>query len=582
MAVKETERKNTKWWENMCGYQVYPLSFDTAGGGYGTLRGITDRLDYIKSLGVDSLWLSPFFDSPLKKGLGYNVRDYKKVQETFGTMEDCEALIKKAHASGLKVIFDLVFNHTSDEHEWFKASSDPTHPEYEKYKDFYVWADAGGHDSDGNPLPPNNWITITPSVANAKESAWKWSENRQQFYLHNFADNMPDLNFRDPELPNGLNVPLMEELKSIETFWLDKGVDGFRLDAIPYYAHGDISESCDPHSLAFAERHEHVCGQPLTVKALKELKSVETQYPEKDILFLGEGFIQPPPPGVEMQKNLPYGSAYAAQLVKDEALNQIYMGALEGYKGCWKDGGLLKEIKATLGAFKDIGYHHINWAMENHDMMRAVKRHGIAEMGQQAAARMLGMLTLSLPGSCFIYQGQELGLPAADMEQAKRKTEAVKHDPLDLAQMLYPHEENRIPIVWDKTQPDNGWLHVPAAHRKLAVNTQEKKDASALNFFRKMIDERKTHPALIQGDITFLENLPPGMIAFTREFMGKDRHSSEKMLCIFNSNSRTASLPYKIGEDTRYVQAPAYGYAIRDISQGVGRPLMEDVSGPIK
>jgi len=554
------------WFEHALIQQIYPLTFNAPNGGYGTLRGVIDKLDYVKDLGVDAVWLSPFFKSSLKKSLGYNVTSYTEIEPTFGTMKDCDDLIKGIHDRSMAVIFDMVFSHTSDENPWFKASEDPRHPEHAKYKDFYVWADRKSGSTVENPEPPNNWKTTTPFDNDF--SAWKWSPKRQQYYFHNFAYNTPDLNL--------YNKAVVDELKQVLKFWIDKGVDGFRLDAIPYFTHReDLKDTEFPEGEVNVLKFEHQLMQPRTPEVLKELcvyaKELGKKKDGKNIFLLGEVSLDSPTLEEREKAERPdfvSGYDYAAMLVRAGAVDQAFTPVLWG----GPKGALVTQIKMAAEAFMrrdekgiSAGLEGMDLAAENHDISRVVQRWellpGDADPQlQHRYAILAGKLSLSMPGSLCIFQGQELGLPDADVrkylhrEGEENAAKRAQCDPQDLASSLYDFEGSRAMMPWSKEQVkvDNGWTGMPPGYVDFTPENNP-----TLAAYKEFIKFRKQSKALQEGNIEFIDNVPEDVIAFTRNADG------DRRLCVFNFSQKevTIDLPdgMKVGDNAKLTLPPIEG-----------------------
>lgn len=473
---------DTEWWRGACIYQIYPRSFlDTSRNGVGDLRGITEKLDYVASLGVDAIWISPFFKSPMKD-FGYDVSDYRDVDPLFGSLADFDALLNEAHKFDLKVIIDLVLSHTSDQHPWFQEK-----PEY------YVWADGK------NGQPPNNWVSVFGG------SAWEWHEERGQYYLHNFLKEQPDLNYHNPDV--------QREALDICKFWLDRGVDGFRLDVINFLFHdqqlrdnplrpielGSATqfEGDDPYS---AQAHIYDKSRPEMLPFLKRLRSLMDQYPDK--MSLGE-----------LGDDNPYELAakYCAQGILNTTYNPQFMG------------GRHKELLANLirtpieKVIKHGGWP--SWAFSNHDVVRAASRwhwEGDGFSHDPKLSKMLVALLGSLRGTLFLYQGDELGLPEARLEYEDLQ------DPW--GKRLWPEWQGRdgcrTPMPWDHNTP-NGWLPIPDIHYDLNVAVQERDHNSLLHFTRRFLAWRKAKAAILKGDIIFEDTKDPAHLSFTRTHLNE-------------------------------------------------------------
>lgn len=477
-------------------YQIYPRSFlDTTGDGIGDLPGITEKLDYVASLGVDGVWISPFFKSPMKD-FGYDVSDYRAIDPMFGTMADFDALLEKAHSLGLKIVIDLVLSHTSIKHPWFRDDSK---------KDWYVWAEPK---PDGSP--PNNWVSVFGGPA------WTYDAAHQQYYLHNFLSQQPDLNFHNPEV--------QEEALDICRFWLDKGVDGFRLDVVNFYFHDQLLrdnpprdpmlgsatqyEGDDPYS---QQQHIYDKSRPEMYPFLKRLRKVMNEYEGR--FTVGE-----------IGDDYPLKMA-AAYTDGDELLNTTYNTELMNGKHKAISAGL---IRAPIEKFRaEPGNGWPSWAFSNHDVVRAVSRWLPNSDGfshDPRMAKLLMVLLGCLRGTMFIYQGEELGLPEVKLEFEDL------HDPWGIH--LWPEWQGRdgcrTPMPWNEKTPRKQWLPVPDEHIKLNVEAQEDDKNSVLHFTRRWLAWRKTQGPLVDGDVEFHDTENPMHLSFTRFT------ADEQIKCDFN------------------------------------------------
>jgi len=488
------------WWRGGIIYQVYPRSFmDSNGDGVGDLPGIISRLDHIASLGVDAIWLSPIFPSPMDD-MGYDVSNYVDIDPLFGSLEDFDSLVRRAHDLGLKVIIDQVLSHTSDRHPWFMESK--TSRDNAK-ADWYVWADPL---PDGSP--PNNW----PSVFGGR--AWEWNATRRQYYLHNFLISQPDLNFH--------NVKVQDAVLDVMRFWLDRGVDGFRFDTVNFYFHDEKLRSNPalrkPEHLPYAvnpydmQLHKYSKSRPENVAFLKRIRKLMDEYP--GTTTVGEVGDSHRP--VEIMAEYTSGGdklhmCYSFSFLDRNFSARHFRTRVEQF------------FKATADGWPC-------WSFSNHDVIRHMTRwaeHGAdpASLGRQAAA-----LLMTLKGSVCIYQGEELGLPEAELLFEELT------DPPGIR--FWPDYKGRdgcrTPMPWEKGKAPNGftagkpWLPVKPPHSALAVAEQEKDEGSLLNFYRSLIAWRKQHPVLIDGDARFLR-LPEPLLGFRRT--GEDGQS---LLCLFN------------------------------------------------
>jgi len=493
-----------QWWRGAVIYQVYPRSFlDTNGDGVGDLPGIVARLDYIASLGVDAIWVSPFFKSPMAD-FGYDIADFRDVDPLFGTLDDFDRLLAKAHALGIKVMIDQVLSHCSDAHDWFRESRmSRDNPK----ADWFVWADAK---PDGSP--PNNWLSIFGGVA------WKWEPRRGQYYLHNFLSSQPDLNFHNPQV----RAAQLDNLK----FWLDRGVDGFRLDSInfPYHDAQLRDNPAKPPELrtgrgfspdnpyAF-QYHYYNNTQPENLDLLEDVRALLDRYP--DAGALGE---------ISSEDSL----ATTAEYCNDARLHMGYSFELLT-SDC--SAAYIRTTVEALEAKMTEGWPC--WAISNHDVQRAVTRWG-GDTASDALAKQLVALVCSLRGSICLYQGEELGLPEAEVP-----FEALQ-DPY--GKTFWPNFKGRdgcrTPMPW--RDADNGgfsdakpWLPVPQSHRARNVEAQDADAGSVLNAVRAFLRWRKAQPALVQGTIRFLD-APEQVLAFVRE------HQGRRVLVAFNLSASAA------------------------------------------
>jgi len=517
--MQSTSKASTKpdpaidrdWWRGAVIYQIYPRSYqDSNDDGIGDLKGIVRRLPYVAALGVDAIWISPFFKSPMKD-FGYDVSDYCDVDPMFGTLADFEALVAEAHRLGLKVMIDEVLSHTADSHPWFKESrASRTNPK----ADWYVWADAR---PDGTP--PNNWLSIFGG------SAWQWDTARQQYYMHNFLAEQPDLNFH--------NRQVQDALLDITRFWLERGVDGFRLDTINFYFHSQGLENNPP--LPPEERndqtapsvnpynyqdHIHDKSQPENLAFLERFRALLDEYPAQ--AAVGEVG--------DSQRGLEVVAAYTA------AGKRMHM--------CYSFDFLAPEkisaakVRSVLEAFGRVASDGWScWAFSNHDVMRTASRWAAGEADPVAYLKVISALLMSLRGSVCIYQGEELGLTEADL-----KFEDLQ-DPYGIR--FWPEFKGRdgcrTPMVWDAAARNGGfstarpWLPVPGEHLARAVSVQQGDPASLLEHYRRFLAFRRQHPALAKGAIDFIES-DGDTVAFTR------REGNERIVCAFNLGAKPAEI----------------------------------------
>ncbi len=488
------------WWRGAVIYQIYPRSYqDSNGDGIGDLSGIIHRLPYVASLGVDAIWISPFFTSPMLD-FGYDVSDYRDVDPMFGTLGDFDALVARAHELGLRVMIDLVLSHSSDQHVWFKESrSSRDNPK----ANWYVWADAK---PDGTP--PNNWLSIFGGPA------WQWDGERGQYYLHNFLVSQPDLNFHEPEV--------RDALLDVARFWLDRGVDGFRLDTINFYVHDEelrdnpaldpsarnasIAPDVNPYNF---QDHLYDKNQPENLEFLERLRGLMDEYP--DIAAVGEvGDAQ-------------YGLKIMGEYTEgDKRMHMCY-----SFDFLAPDMITGSRTAKVLRDFAQIASDSWScWAFSNHDVMRHASRWNLDDAGIRTHAALL----MCLRGSACIYQGEELGLteayvPYEDLQDPYGKQFWPKYKGRDGC---------RTPMPWSSDGPTGGftdvkpWLPVAMEHLPRSVAAQENDPDSLLNFYRTIIAFRRMRPVLAKGELSIVA-AEDEVLSFVREMDGE-----ASIFCAFN------------------------------------------------
>ena len=500
-AARASERaaERPEWWRGAVIYQIYPRSFkDTNGDGVGDLKGIANGLDYVARLGVDGVWLSPFFTSPMRD-FGYDVADFRDVDPVFGTLADFDAVIEKAHRLSLKVIIDQVYSHTSDQHAWFAESR--RNRDNDKAV-WYVWADPK---ADGSP--PNNWQSVFGGPA------WTWDSRRRQYYFHNFLSSQPDLNLHNKDVQNAI--------LDVARFWLDRGVDGFRFDALNFSMHDPLLRDNPPAPLEGRKLtrpfdyqiHKYNMSHPDIAAFLERIRGALDDY--AGVFTVAE--IGGPDPLGEMK-------AFTAD---DRRLNSAY-----SFDFLYADKLTAEQTERSLTAWSGApGEGWPSWAFSNHDAPRAVSRWA-ADGERDRAARLYAMLLLCLRGNVFLYQGEELGLPQANVPfDALQDPEAIANWPLTLGR-----DGARTPMPWTRGAINSGfstghpWLPIDPCHDDLAVDSQEAGQWSMLNFVRKLISVRRDSEALRLGSIEFHRS-PDGVIGFTR------KHERESVVCAFNLSS---------------------------------------------
>ncbi|WP_424929033.1 alpha-amylase family glycosyl hydrolase [Amaricoccus tamworthensis] len=522
MATNSALRSDPDWWRGAVIYQIYPRSYqDSDGDGIGDLQGIIQRLPHVAKLGADAVWISPIFKSPMLD-FGYDITDYCDIDPMFGTLADFDALIERAHELGIRVLIDLVISHTSDQHPWFKESrSSRDNPK----SNWYVWAEPS---PDGTP--PNNWLSIFGGPA------WEWDSERLQYYMHNFLTQQPDLNFHEPEV--------QDALLNTARFWLDRGVDGFRLDTINFYFHDEELRSNPPlapedrdYSTAPAvnpyNHQDHLFdkSRPEMTGFLRRLRALMNEY--TDTAAVGE--VGDAQRGMQIMGEYTRG---------DDLMHMCY--AFEFLAPDAPTGRRVGEVLQKFSKVAADGW--ACWAFSNHDVERHSSRWNLDE----DMLRVYLALMLSLRGSVCLYQGEELGLREADVP-----FEALQ-DPY--GKRFWPKFKGRdgcrTPMVWQKDNSNGGfsqskpWLPVSADHVNAAVEVQEGDPASMLSFYRDMIAWRKDHAVLAKGEFE-VRDIGDGHVAFVRTMPG------ESMFCAFNlmKSPLTVSLP-----DGEWEQVAAPGF----------------------
>jgi len=493
------------WWQGATIYHIYPRSFrDTSGNGIGDLRGIIEKLDYIAGLGVDAIWISPFVKSPMLD-FGYDVSDYLSVDPLFGSLEDVRMLLDGAHARGLKVLMDQVLSHTSDQHPWFWESRRSR--EGDK-ADWYVWADP---QSDGSP--PNNWLSVFGG------SSWQWEPRRGQYYLHNFLRQQPDLNYHCEKV--------QKAVLDICRYWLELGVDGFRLDVCAFYFHDEKLRdnpanpavnpgthfSFNPYSM---QHHSRDIAQPENLAFLERLRALSNEFEGR--VLLGELHESE---GAKLHQD--YTSANRLQL----AYGYWLLGADN------MDPALIRETAELLGYGGDSGWPC--WALDNHDFARAITR--LRRQDEPAAITIVLIALACLRGATCLYQGSELGLPNADVP--------LEYITDPYGREFYPafvgRDGARTPMPWTAADEHAGfseaapWLPIPPEHRALAVDSQSSLPGSTLNLIRHFLNWRRGVAALRRGSMEFIDT-PPQVLGLRR------RLGEERVTCLFNFDGSETSV----------------------------------------
>lgn len=498
LSGKENASHGMEWWRGACLYEVYVRSFmDADGDGEGDLQGLTARLDYFVDLGVEALWLTPVFPSPMLDS-GYDVADYRAIDPRFGTLEDFKTLVAAAHGRGLRIVLDQVYSHSSHQHPWFVESASPRdNPK----ADWYVWADAK---PDGGP--PNNWLGRFGGIA------WEWSPVRRQHYLHNFLIEQPDLNLDNPEV--------QAEVLGIMRFWFDLGVDGLRLDVANFFMHDNALRDNPPAGRNdvpvnpyYLQAHVYDRSRPETLPFLTRMREVADA--AGDRMLLAE---------IACDNQL----ERMAQYTTPGRLHTAYSFEL---LGPGPDGTKIAQAVQEAGA----GDSWPTWAFSNHDVTRVASRWG-AE-GNADRIRMFQALLLCLRGTVILYQGEELGLSHSSVPRHRlQDPEAIRFWPNHRGR-----DGARTPMPWEAEGPDlgfsnrDGWLPAESGHAPLSVARQSPDPFSILAHCRELLALRRQSAALRLGSFDVVSATPDHLI-FRRT------HLDESLLCAFNFGAATLAL----------------------------------------
>ncbi len=499
------EQTGKNWWQSGVIYQIYPRSFaDSNGDGIGDLRGMTEKLEHLAWLGVDAVWLSPIFPSPMAD-FGYDVADYTGIHPIFGTLEDFDKLVEKAHGLGLKVLLDYVPNHTSDEHEWFiESRSSRDNPK----RDWYIWRDAK---EDGSP--PNNWESYFGGPA------WEFDEETGQYYLRLFDRKQPDLNWRNPEV--------REAMYDAMRFWFDRGVDGLRIDVLwllrkdEHFRDNPVNEEWKDGDFLL-ERQDRVYShdRPETMEIVREMRAVAEEYEESRVL-VGEIYLP------------------------IERLMAYYGGeSLDGVQLPFNFGLVLLEDWDAKSVRKLVDDYEAalpgeaawpNWVLGNHDRPRVASRVG------EERERLAQMLLLTLRGTPTCYYGDEIGMKNVEVPPE------LAHDPQGKVHTSYGRDPFRTPMQWNaaknagfsRVEP---WLPISPDHEKANVEAQRSDPSSMLSLYKKLLELRRETPALSLGTYSSLDDMPDECFAYLRE------HEGEKFLVVLNFSGEEVSSPLPEGE----------------------------------
>ncbi|EKF50508.1 glycoside hydrolase family 13 protein [Lactococcus garvieae] len=528
------------WWQEIVMYQIYPRSFqDSNGDGIGDIQGIISRLDYLEKLGIGGIWLSPVYQSPNDDN-GYDISDYEAIMDEFGTMSDMELLISEAEKRGIKIIMDLVVNHTSDEHPWFVEARKS---EKTKYRDYYIWREAP---ADGSL--PNDLKSIFGGPA------WQWDEAVGQYYLHLFSKKQPDLNWE--------NEDLRQAIYEMMNFWIDKGIGGFRMDVI---------------DLIGKQPDQGVTGNgPKLHDYLKEMN--QATFGDKNLLTVGETWGATP----EIAKQ--YSNPQNKELSMVFQFEHIGLDEAEG-KTKWDviplEIGKLKEVfskwQTELG---DEGWNSLFW--NNHDLPRIVSRWGNDHEYRVESAKMLAILLHMMKGTPYIYQGEEIGMtnnPVEDIQQIddiesrnmyfERLEEGYSKEDILSSINAKGRDNARTPMQWNDTASagfttGHPWLAVNPNYKQINVETALQDDSSIFYTYQKLIALRKENPIIVWGEFELLEETAEEVFAYMRSYQ------DEKWLVVtnFSSTENKFSSSFDMGE----VVIQTYPHTIKDVGEIILKP----------
>lgn len=526
------------WWKESVVYQIYPRSFkDSNGDGIGDLKGIIEKLDYLKNLGIDVIWLSPVYKSPNDDN-GYDISDYKNIMTEFGTMDDFDKLLKLAHEKGIKIMMDLVVNHTSDEHKWFVESRKSKD---NKYRDYYIWKK--GKDNQ----PPNNWTSCFSGPA------WKYDEETDMYYLHLFSKKQPDLNWENPNLRT--------EVYSMMQWWLDKGIDGFRMDVINFISkdqkfpdgvNGDFSK----YSMNGPRIHEFL--QEMNNKVLND----------KDLITVGEM------PGVSIEEAKLYTGENRNELNMVFQFEHTDIG--NGKYGKWhKHSFKLTELKKIMSKWQkglqNEGWNSLYW--NNHDQPRVVSRFGDDKKYWKESAKMLATCLHMMKGTPYIYQGEEIGMTNVKFEDLNdyKDIEIINayndlvvkngrsHD--EMMEGIYDRgrDNARTPMQWNNSEnagftTGEPWIKLNPNYSKINAESQINDEDSIFNYYKKLIKIRKNNKVVVYGDYDLILDDSEEIYAYVRIL------DDEKLLviCNFTSNNTKFELPNNINSNYKKILIANY------------------------
>ena len=512
------------WWKEAVGYQIYPRSFkDSNGDGIGDLKGITSKLDYLKDLGINVIWICPMYKSPNDDN-GYDISDYQDIMDDFGTMKDFDELLEEVHKRDMKLIIDLVVNHTSDEHPWFiESKSSNNNPK----RDWYIWREGK------NGIEPNNWESIF------KGSAWEYDKNTEEYFLHLFTKRQPDLNWECKEL--------REAVYNMINWWLDKGIDGFRVDAISHIKKEEgLTDMDNPEGLKYVESFDKHMNVEGIHKYLKELK--ERTFDNYDIMTVGEAN------GVDAEEADLWVGEENGKFNMIFQFEHLHLWGAES-ENTFNVKNYKKVLTKWQKALDGKGWNALY--IENHDIPRVISTWGNDKEYLRECATAFGIMYFMQQGTPFIYQGQEIGMTNVKFDsiydyndvkginiykeklsEGLTKEEALKYV------WAVSRDNSRTPMQWDDSinsgfTEGKPWINVNENYKNINVQAQLKDEKSILNFYKKMITIRKEYKTLIYGSYDLILDEDEKIYAYTRT-MG-----NEKFIVIVNLSHDEAKYNYE-------------------------------------
>ncbi|MFB5249888.1 alpha-glucosidase [Bacillus mycoides] len=538
-----------QWWKESVVYQIYPRSFmDSNGDGIGDLRGILAKLDYLKELGIDVIWLSPVYESPNDDN-GYDISDYCKIMNEFGTMEDWDELLHEMHKRNMKLMMDLVVNHTSDEHNWFIESRKSKE---NKYRDYYIWRPG----NEGKE--PNNW------GAAFSGSAWQYDEMTDEYYLHLFSKKQPDLNWD--------NEKVRQDVYDMMKFWLEKGIDGFRMDVINFISKEDGLPAVETDEEGYVSGHKHFMNGPNIHKYLHEMnEDVLSQY---DIMTVGEM------PGVTTEEAKLYTGEARKELQMVFQFEHMDLDSGEGGKWDVKPCSLItlkQNLTKWQKALEQTGWNSLYW--NNHDQPRVVSRFGNDGAYHTESAKMLATVLHMMKGTPYIYQGEEIGMTNVRFESIdeyrdietlnmyKEKVIECGEDIDKVMQSIYikGRDNARTPMQWDDREhagftTGEPWIAVNPNYKEINVKHAIQDEESIFYYYKKLIELRKNNEIVVYGTYDLILENNPSIFAYVRTY------EEEKLLVI--ANFTADECVFELPEDIIYSESELliYNYDVENVS----------------